>query len=115
MGGGGVGLCELGELGVVVGFGKCACEEVLHVDGVDERLAGCGFVAGGEEVAAAEFFWCEADGVRDLVHVAFEAEQGLRCAEAAEGAVRWDVGGHRLRLHAEVRPLVGAGRVDGGS
>ena len=53
-------------------------------------------IAGGEEVAAAELFGREADGVGDLVHVALEREEGLRGAEAAKGAVGRDVGGHGL-------------------
>ena len=72
-------------------------------------------VSGGEEVAAAEFFRREAEGAGDLVHVALEREEGLRRAEAAEGAVGRDVGGHGLGADAEVRPLVGAGGVDGGA
>ncbi len=72
-------------------------------------------VSGCEEVAAAKLFGGEADGVGDLVHVAFEGEEGLRGSEAAEGAVRRDVGGHGLGADADVRPLVGAGGVDGGA
>ena len=112
-GAGGVFAVELGALGVVVGLFEGAGEEVLHVDGVGEELAGGGAVAGGEEVAAAEFFGGEADDVGDLVHVAFEGEDGLRGAEAAEGSVGRDVGGHGLGADGEVRPVVGAGGVDG--
>ena len=100
-GGGGIGAVEFGALGVVVGLVERAGEQVLHVDGVGEELAGGGAVAGGEEVAAAEFFGGEADDVGDLVHVALEREEGLRRAEAAEGAVGRDVGGHGFGADAE--------------
>ena len=66
-------------------------------------LAGGGVVAGGEEVAAAEFFGREADDLGDLVHVALEGEDGLRRAEAAEGSVGRDVGGHGFGADGEVR------------
>src|SRR6202034_4158476 len=86
---------------------------MLHVYFVIERVTcGCG-VSGGEEVGAADGFGGEVEGVGDLVHVALEGEQGLRGAEAAEGAVGWDVGGHRFGADAESRPLVGAGGVYG--
>ncbi len=81
--------------------------------GVGEELAGGGAVAGGEEVAAAEFFGGEADDFGDLVHVALEGEDALRGAEAAEGSVGRDVGGHGFGADGEVRPVVGAGGVDG--
>ena len=87
----------------------------MHVDGVAEELAGGGAVAGGEEVSAAELFGGEADGVGDLVHVALEGEDALRGAEAAEGSVGRDVGGHGFGADGEVRPMVGAGGVDGGA
>jgi hypothetical protein len=111
----GIGAVELGALGVVVGFLEGAGEQVLHVDRVGEVLAGGGLHAGREEVAAAEFFGREADDAGDLVHVAFEREEGLGCAEAAKGPVGRDVGGHRLGADSEVRPVVGAGRVDAGA
>ena len=44
---GGVGAGELGALGVVAGLVERAGEEVLHVDGVGDDLAGGGAVAGG--------------------------------------------------------------------
>ena len=100
-------------LGVVVGLFEGAGEQVLHVDWVAEELAGGGAVAGGEEVAAAEFFGGEADDFGDLVHVAFEGEDALRGAEAAEGSVGRDVGGHGFGADGEVGPVVGAGGVDG--
>jgi hypothetical protein len=72
-------------------------------------------IAGGEEVAAAKLFRREADDFGDLVHVAFQREEACGCAEAAKGSVGRDVGGHRLGADGEVRPVVGAGRVDGGA
>ena len=112
-GGGGVGAVEFGALGVVVGLVERAGEEVLHVDGVGDDLAGGGAVAGGEEVAAAEFFGGDADGFGDFVHVALGAEDGLRCAEAAEGSVGREVGGHGFGADSQRGPVVGAGGVDG--
>ena len=111
---GGIGAVELGALGVVVGFLERAGEEMLHVDRVGEKLAGGGAVAGGEEVAAAEFFGGEADDAGDLVHVAFESEERLRRAESAKGSVGRDVGGHGSGADGDVRPAVGAGGMDGG-
>jgi len=70
-------------------------------------------VAGGEEVAAAEFFGGEADDFGDLVHVAFEGEDALRRAEASEGSVRRNICCHRFGADGEVGPVVGAGGVDG--
>ena len=105
--------CDLGELGVVAVRVKRLRQQRLHVDCVGERLARRGAVASGEEVAAAKLFRREADRTGDLVHVAFEREQALRRAEAAERTVRRNVGGHRLCVHAQVRPLVGARGVDG--
>ena len=93
---------ELRALGVVVGFFECASQEVLHVDWIGEELAGGGAVAGGEEVAAAEFFGREAYDFGDLVHVAFEGEDALRGAEAAEGSVGRDVGGHGFGADGDV-------------
>ena len=111
-GAGGVFFFELGALGVVIGLFEGSGEERLHVYGVGEELA-CGrAVAGGEEVAAAELFWGEAYNFGDLVHVALEGEDALRGAEAAEGSVGRDVGGHRFGADGEVRPVVGAGGVD---
>ncbi len=86
---------------------------MLHVYWVAEELAGRGAVAGGEEVAAAEFFGGEADDLCDLVHVAFEGEDALRGAESAEGPVRGDVGRHGFGADCDVGPVVGAGGVDG--
>ncbi len=40
-------------------------------------------------------------------------EEGLRRAEAAEGSVGRDVGGHGFGADAEGGPVVGAGGVDG--
>ena len=100
IGRGGVLCGEARALGVVAGLVERAGEQVLHVDGFGEELAGGGAVAGGEEVAAAQFFGREADDAGDLVHVALEREEGLRRAEAAEGAVRRDVGGHGLGADA---------------
>ena len=104
---------ELLAFGVVVGLFEGAGEQMLHVDRVFEELAGCGAVAGGEEVAAAELFGGEADDFGDLVHVALEGEDALRRAEAAEGSVGRDVGGHRFGADGHVGPVVGAGSVDG--
>src|ERR1700719_1392677 len=86
---------------------------MLHVDRVAEELASGGAVAGGEEIAAAELFWGEADDLRDLIHLAFEGEDALRCAESAEGSVGRDVGGHRFGADRDVGPVVGARGVDG--
>ncbi len=86
---------------------------MLHVDRVFEDLARGGAAAGGEEVAAAEFFRREADDFGDLVHVAFEGEDALRSAEAAEGSVGRDVGGHGFGADGEVGPVIWAGGVDG--
>src|ERR1700733_1381959 len=112
-GAGGVFTIELFALGMVVGLFESAGEHVLHVDRVGEELASRSAIAGGEEVPAAEFFGGEANGFCDLVHVAFEGEDALRGAEATEGSVRRDVGGHRFSADCQVRPVVGAGSVDG--
>ena len=109
----GVFAVELCAFGVVVGLFEGAGEQVLHVDGVVEELAGGGAVAGGEEVAAAELFRGEADDFGDLVHVALEGEDALRSAEAAEGSVGRDVGGDGFGADGQVGPVVGAGGVDG--
>src|ERR1700677_1915589 len=85
---------------------------MLHVDWVVEKLAGGGAVAGGEEVAAAQLLGSEADDLGDFVHVAFEREDALRSAEAAEGAVGRNVSGHRFGADRHVGPVVGAGGVD---
>src|SRR6202035_1832688 len=86
---------------------------MLHIDGVAEELAGGGAVAGGEEVAAAEFLGSEADDFRDFVHVAFEREDALRRAESAEGSVGGNVGRHGFGADGDVGPVVGTGGVDG--
>ncbi len=104
---------ELCTFGVVVGFFERAGEQMLHVDRVFEELAGGCAVAGGEEVAAAQLFRGEADDLGDLVHVAFEREDALRSAEAAEGSVGRDVGGDGFGADGEVGPVIRAGRVDG--
>ena len=100
---GGVFAVELVAFGVVAGLCEGASEQVLHVDLIFEELAGRGAAAGGEEVAAAEFFGGEADDLGDLVHVALEGEEALRCAEAAEGSVGRDVGGHGFGADRDVR------------
>ena len=111
---GGVGAVELGALGVVAGLVEGAGEEVLHVDGVGEELAGGGAVAGGEEVAAAEFFGGEADDVGDLVHVALECRRWI-CGAPKPRKAPW--GGRLVAMAlartAECGPVVGAGGVDG--
>src|SRR5580704_13916240 len=86
---------------------------MLQIDGVAEELAGRGAVAGGEEVAAAELFGCEADDFCDLVHVALEGEDALRGTESAEGPVGVYVGGHGFGADGDVGPVVGARGVDG--
>src|ERR1700747_1534530 len=86
---------------------------MLHVDWVREELAGGGVVAGGEEVAAAELFGGEADYFCDLVHVTFEGEDALGCAESAEGSVWRDVGSHCFGADCDVGPVVGGGGGDG--
>ena len=73
---------------MVIGLAQGASQEAVHVHGIGEVLAGGGLHAGGEEVAAAELLGRETDGLGDLVHVALKSEEGLRRAEAAEGAVR---------------------------
>ena len=100
---------------MVIGFFEGAREEVLHVDGVGEELAGGGVVAGGEEVAAAKFFRREADYAGDLVHVALKREERLGRAEAAKGPVGRGVGGHGAGADGDVRPEVWAGGMDGGA
>ena len=111
------GICpvELGALGVVVGFLEGPRQKVLHVDGVGQMLPGCCMVAGREEVAAANLFRGDAQDAGDLVHMALQCKQGLGRAEAAKCPVRRDVGGHGLGMDGEIRPAVGAGRVDGGA
>ena len=104
-GAGGVFAVELGAFGVIVGFFECPREQVLHVDGVVEELARGGAAASAEKVAAAELFWCEADDFGDLVHVALEGEDALRCAEAAEGSVGRDVGCHCFGADGQIRPV----------
>src|ERR1700678_896357 len=86
---------------------------MLQVDRVFEELAGCGSVAGGEEVAATEFFGCESDDFGDLVHVAFEGEDALGCAESAEGSVRRNICCHRFCANGNVGPVIRTGGVDG--
>ncbi len=104
---------ELFALGVVIRFFQRSSEEVLQIDRIVEELAGRGAVAGGEEVATAEFFGGEADDFCDLVHVAFEGEDALRRAEAAEGSVRRNICCHRFCANGDVGPVIGAGGVDG--
>ena len=66
-----------------------------------------------DEVAAAELLGRQADGGGDLVHVPLEREDALRRAEAAERAVRRDVGGDGAAAHAHVRARVRPRGVDG--
>ena len=82
--------------------------------GVADELAGGGAVAGGEEVAAAEFFGGEADDAGDLVHVALEWRRWL-CGAPKPRKAPW---GGMLVATALARtrrcgPVVGAGGVDG--
>src|ERR1700693_6103022 len=86
---------------------------MLHVDRVAEELAGGSAVAGGKEVAAAGLFGGGGGDLCDPVHVAFEGEDALRGAEAAEGTVGRDVGGHGFGADCDVGPVIGAGGVDG--
>ena len=88
---------------VVVGELERAREDRVHVDLVAHHLPDRARLPGLDEVAAAQLVGREADRRRDAVHVPLEREDALRRAEAAEGAVRRNVGRHRAAADADVR------------
>ncbi len=90
-----------------------AGQEGVEIDFFADHLAGGGGLAFVKEVAAAELFGREADGGGDLIHLAFERENALRRAEAAEGSVRRRGGSNGSAADADVGTEVRAGGMDG--
>src|SRR5438270_7415071 len=75
-------------LGVVVAELEGSIHQLLHVHRFPNYLANCQCFAGVDEVATTEFIGCEVKPFSDFVHVSFQRKNGLRSAEATEGAMR---------------------------
>ncbi len=101
--------------GVVVALGERAIEELVEDDRIAHHLFGGGGVAIVKEIPAPQIDRVHADGGGDLVHVALDGKDGLRRAEAAEGAVGHRVGGPGARANAHVGADVRTGRVQRGA
>jgi len=89
------------QMALIAALQKLVDHEIEHIHGR------------ADEISAAQFFWGEADDLRDAVKMALESEDALRGAEAAEGAVGRRVGGDGAAADANVGALVRAGGVDG--
>ena len=106
-------LGEAPALGVIVAELESAIEERRHVNLFPHHLPHRQRFTLADKIAAAEFFRREAERFGDLVHLPLQREDALGGAEAAEGAVRREVRGHRLAADAHVGAEVRSGGVDG--
>ncbi len=87
-------------------------DALLDADRLLQRLPRRRRVAEAEEVLPPQLHRVDAERPRDAIHVPLDRPDGLRRAEAAEGAVRRRVRRDGERLDGHVLPAVGAAGVE---
>ena len=87
---------------MVVTFRQCAIKQLIQDDWLSHHLFGCGGVTVMEEVPASQFGRINAEFCSDLIHVAFDGEDGLWCAKTAKRAVGHGICSPRARSDAHV-------------